>query len=97
MNKLLIGLVAVPFLAGVAMAGQPMPLTDAQMDKVTAGIELEVFNGVANILEITAFEPPATNGILVEFPTIPGHVEDPGIGLGRLYQINPCCTVTVGS
>ena len=37
MKKLLIGLAAVPFLAGVAMAGQPPPLSDAQMDKVTAG------------------------------------------------------------
>jgi hypothetical protein len=39
MNKLLIGLAMVPFLAGVAMAGQPTPLSDAQMDKVTAGAE----------------------------------------------------------
>jgi len=37
MKKLLIGLAAVPFLAGIAMAGQPKPLTDAQMDKVSAG------------------------------------------------------------
>jgi len=37
MNKLLIGLAAMPFLAGVAMAGQPTPLSDTQMDKVTAG------------------------------------------------------------
>jgi hypothetical protein len=37
MKKLLIGLATLPFLAGVAMAGQPMSLNDAQMDKVTAG------------------------------------------------------------
>ena len=35
MNKLLFGLAALPFLAGVASAGQP--LTDTQMDVVTAG------------------------------------------------------------
>jgi hypothetical protein len=35
MNKLLIGLAAVPLLTGVASAAQP--LTDTQMDVVTAG------------------------------------------------------------
>jgi hypothetical protein len=35
MNKLLTGLAAVPLLSSVAFAGQP--LTDQQMDKVTAG------------------------------------------------------------
>jgi len=46
MKKLLVGLAAMPFLAGVAMAGQPMALNDAQMDRVTAGggIEFETAN-----------------------------------------------------
>jgi hypothetical protein len=35
MKKLLMGLAALPFATGVAMAGQP--LTDQQMDRVTAG------------------------------------------------------------
>jgi hypothetical protein len=35
MKKVLMGLAALPFLAGVAAAGQP--LTDRQMDRVTAG------------------------------------------------------------
>jgi hypothetical protein len=35
MNKLVLGLAAVPLLASVASAGQP--LTDKQMDTVTAG------------------------------------------------------------
>jgi len=35
MNKVLMGLAALPFLAGAASAGQP--LTDGQMDTVTAG------------------------------------------------------------
>lgn len=38
MNKLLAGLAALPFLAGVATAGQPTPLTNTQMDQVTAGL-----------------------------------------------------------
>lgn len=35
MNKFVLGLAVLPFLAGGALAGQP--LTDKQMDKVTAG------------------------------------------------------------
>jgi hypothetical protein len=35
MKKALMGLAALPFLAGVAAAGQP--LTDQQLDRVTAG------------------------------------------------------------
>jgi hypothetical protein len=47
MKKLLIGLATLPFLAGVALAGQPTPLADNQMDKVTAGFdfaELDINN-----------------------------------------------------
>jgi len=40
MKQLLAGLAALPLLAGVAMAGQPAPLADAQMDQVTAGLIL---------------------------------------------------------
>jgi len=35
MKKVLMGLAALPFLAGAALAGQP--LTDQQLDRVTAG------------------------------------------------------------
>jgi hypothetical protein len=42
MNKLLYGLAALPFAAGVALAGEPMQLSDKQMDKVTAGFEFRV-------------------------------------------------------
>jgi hypothetical protein len=40
MKKLLCGLAALPFLAGVALAGESMQLSDKQMDKVTAGFDL---------------------------------------------------------
>jgi hypothetical protein len=39
MNKVLMGLAALPFLAGTAVAGQP--LTNQQMDRVTAGFSSE--------------------------------------------------------
>ena len=42
MKKLLCGLTALPFLAGIALAGEPMQLNDKQMDKVTAGFDLSV-------------------------------------------------------
>jgi hypothetical protein len=35
MNKVLLGLAVLPFMAGAASAGQP--LSDTQMDRVTAG------------------------------------------------------------
>jgi len=41
MRKWLIGLAVLPFLAGVSLAGQPQPLTDQQMDKVSAGFDFE--------------------------------------------------------
>lgn len=47
MKRFLFGLAALPFLAGAALAGQPAPLTDTQMDRVTAGFdfrELEIQN-----------------------------------------------------
>jgi hypothetical protein len=48
MKRLLFGLAALPFLAGVSLAAQPVPLSDTQMDTVTAGFdftELKIQNG----------------------------------------------------
>src|SRR5947209_70899 len=36
MKRLLIGFATLPFLAGIAPAIQPTPLSDVQMDRVTA-------------------------------------------------------------
>lgn len=41
MKKLLLGLATVPFLAGMALAQQPIQLSNQQMDKVTAGWSLQ--------------------------------------------------------
>lgn len=51
MKKVLIGLATLPILAGVAMAGQPTPLSDAQMDKVTAGFNVDYTLTGGTILE----------------------------------------------
>jgi len=42
MKQLLYGLAVLPFLAGLALAEQPMQLSDKQMDKVTAGFDLRL-------------------------------------------------------
>jgi len=62
MKKLLSGLAALPFLASLALAGQPAKLTDLQMDKVTAGHDFfESFNtNFANITVWVALPAPST-------------------------------------
>jgi hypothetical protein len=55
MKKLLLALAALPLTAGLAVAGQPHPLSDKQMDKVTAGytsISVADAEGYAGALSI---------------------------------------------
>jgi hypothetical protein len=40
MKRLLFGVAALPLLAGIALAHEPVQLTNTQMDKVTAGFSL---------------------------------------------------------
>jgi len=63
MKKLALGLAVLPFLAGGALAGQP--LTDKQMDTVTAGfqISLEEQTQFSTVL-IAVNEPPINCGSL---------------------------------
>jgi hypothetical protein len=51
MKKLLVGIAALPFMVGFAMAGQPTQLSDGQMDKVTAGSGIE-YNALASGIEV---------------------------------------------
>ena len=44
-TKLFLALASLPFIASMAMAGQPVPLSDAQMDKVTAGAVTIICSG----------------------------------------------------
>jgi hypothetical protein len=58
MKGLLCGLAALPFLAGIAWAQQPMQLTNTQMDGVTAGtLIVEVSNTSAAAVSI--FQTPS--------------------------------------
>jgi hypothetical protein len=55
MKKLLLGLAVLPFLAGMSMAGTPTPLTDKQMDNVTAGFdffEVDISNTSATLVAV---------------------------------------------
>lgn len=61
MKKLLLGVAALPFLVGIAVAGEPLQLTDGQMDKVTAGWalhELDVSN--TSWTEVSVYAGPLT-------------------------------------
>jgi hypothetical protein len=40
MKQLLSGFAVLPLMAGIAMASEPAPLSDAQMDRVTAGLTI---------------------------------------------------------
>lgn len=46
MPPLLFGLITLPLIAGVALARQPVPLDDTQMDAVTAGTVAETSGGL---------------------------------------------------
>ena len=46
MKTLVIALIALPFLGGLAV-GKPQPLSDQQMDKVTAGVTVGTGGNVA--------------------------------------------------
>lgn len=76
MNKLLISLAAVPLMSGVAFAGQP--LSDRQMDTVTAGFsalstsEAEAFGGIAaasqsDLAEVAALRNNSGVPVVVTF------------------------------
>jgi len=66
MKKFILGLVVLPFLAGVSLAAQPVALSDKQMDAVTAGFdfaEVDVTNTSFTVVIVDGFvpvAPPAT-------------------------------------
>jgi hypothetical protein len=79
MNKSLMGLAILPFLAGTAMAAQP--LTDKQMDKVSAGHDVQLLETTNSTFVSIAIEnpvlvpppppPPATANVTVGAVVLP--------------------------
>lgn len=71
MKKLLYGLAVLPFVAGVALAGQPMQLSDKQMDNVTAGFvisEIDISNTSWVSVSTDEFPNPITGVPLADCP-----------------------------
>lgn len=60
MKVLVVGLAALPFLAGVASAGQPTVLYDAQMDKITAGSIIEEIQSQSTSFNPLGFQTQST-------------------------------------
>ena len=56
MKKLLIGLGALPFLAGVALADEPTLLSNAQMDRVTAGTNIQETQSQSTLLNLQGLQ-----------------------------------------
>lgn len=82
MKKLLLGLAILPFVAGAALAAQP--LSDRQMDKVVAGHDLSLLETTdVSIIGIRVNEP------VVTFP--------PGTAQPYLNVILPLTTIQVFS
>jgi hypothetical protein len=72
MKRFLFGLAALPFLAGVSLAEQPVPLSDVQMDAVTAGFdfqELDIQNGGTVFVAINR---PVAAGVAGPYLSISG-------------------------
>lgn len=101
MKKLLTGLAALPFLAGIALAGQPTQLTSTQMDQVTAGFDIDEINNTNTSWSIaSAYEFPAiiqgiVSGPVADCPngcyldTQASGIATPGLGLSVAAQFGP--------
>jgi hypothetical protein len=60
MKSLLYGLAALPLLAGVALAQEPLKLSDQQMDKVTAGWDLrEIDISNTSVTAVAIYQRPS--------------------------------------
>jgi hypothetical protein len=80
MRKLLFGLAVLPFLAGVSLAEQPIPLSDQQMDKVTAGFdfaEIDITNSGTTLVAINHADAGACAACFIDIKgtTFPGGVQ----------------------
>lgn len=73
MKSVLYGLAALPFLVGIALAGQPAQLSDTQMDKVTAGWDASISEtSNTSVTAISVYSGTPTNAALIAADTPPG-------------------------
>jgi len=60
MERVLYGLAALPLLAGAAMAQPPAQLSDAQMDRVTAGFDFVITEtSNTSVVYLSAYQTPS--------------------------------------
>jgi hypothetical protein len=60
MKRLLYGLAALPLLAGVALAQEPVQLSNQQMDQVTAGWDLlEIDQSNTSLTAVAVYQHPS--------------------------------------
>jgi hypothetical protein len=88
MKSVLYGLAALPFLASVALAGQPMQLTDKQMDNVTAGFEFNIIE-VSNTSWIQAVAYPITAGAPVPCSACYLTITSPALNVQAAFGPSP--------
>jgi hypothetical protein len=65
MKRLLLSLAVLPFLAGISLAADPVPLSDKQMDAVTAGFdffEIDITNTSATLVAVDLPPVPVCTG-----------------------------------
>jgi hypothetical protein len=88
MKSILYGLAALPFFAAVALAGQPMQLSDKQMDKVTAGFEFNIIE-VSNTSWIQVVAYPITAGAPVACPACYLTITSPSLNVQSAFGPSP--------
>lgn len=72
MKKIFAAAAALPFLSGVALAGQPQVLSNAQLDDVTAGAAggILVTLGASSAGSLNALANTALNAKILQTPVI---------------------------
>ncbi|HJU19088.1 MAG TPA: hypothetical protein VJ770_21745 [Stellaceae bacterium] len=85
MKKLLAGVAVLPFLAGIAMAGQPAPLNDTQMDQVTAGLAVWFVPSLGAFVVSGAGGTvnPGPGVLVANFTNLDGEPGFPSVTVGR--------------
>ena len=90
MERLLYALAALPLLAGAAMAQPPAQLSDAQMDRVTAGFGIDVTEtSNTSVVIIRAYESAVPQITATQCTGCYLHIESPALSIGAIMLGSP--------
>jgi len=93
MERLLYALAALPLLAGAAMAQPPAQLSDAQMDRVTAGFDFTITEtSNTSVVLLSAYNTPNTIAAVFGATACTGcylHIESPALSIGAIMLGSP--------